>query len=75
MKIKKQIAVMYGTMCAGIAIMFTAYQSAFHHRMNVIESNQLLIIAKLNKMDQESAALLKKQEEMELEIKNLKNAE
>ena len=52
MKIKNPVALMYGVVGVGIGLLVSTHQAVFHHRMNVLESNQLIIIEQLNKIEQ-----------------------
>lgn len=51
MKIKNPVALMYGVVGVGIGLLVSTHQAVFHHRMNVLESNQLIIIEQLNKIE------------------------
>lgn len=51
MKIKNPVALMYGVIGVGIGLLVSTHQAVFHHRMNVLESNQLIIIEQLNKIE------------------------
>lgn len=51
MKIKNPVALMYGVFGVGIGLLVSTHQAVFHHRMNVLESNQLIIIEQLNKIE------------------------
>lgn len=57
MKIKNPVALMYGVVGVGIGLLVSTHQAVFHHRMNVLESNQLIIIEQLNKIDQNTLAV------------------
>lgn len=51
MKIKNPVALMYGVVGVGIGLLVSTHQAVFHYRMNVLESNQLIIIEQLNKIE------------------------
>lgn len=51
MKIKNPVALMYGVVGVGIGLLVSTHQAVFHHRMNVLESNQLIIIEQLNRIE------------------------
>ena len=57
MKIKNPVALMYGVVGVGIGLLVSTHQAVFHHRMNVLESNQLIIIEQLNKIEQNTLAV------------------
>ena len=61
MKIKNPVALMYGIVGVGIGLLVSTHQAVFHHRMNVLESNQLIIIEQLNKIEQNTLAVEKVQ--------------
>ena len=61
MKIKNPVALMYGVVGVGIGLLVSTHQAVFHHRMNVLESNQLIIIEQLNKIEQNTLAVEKVQ--------------
>ena len=61
MKIKNPVALMYGVVGVGIGLLVSTHQAGFHHRMNVLESNQLIIIEQLNKIEQNTLAVEKVQ--------------
>lgn len=61
MKIKNPVALMYGVVGVGIGLLVSTHQAVFHHRMNVLESNQLIIIEQLNKIEQNTLAVEKAQ--------------
>lgn len=51
MKFKNPVALAYGVVGIGIGLLVASHQAVFHHRMNVLESNQLIIIEQLNKIE------------------------
>lgn len=51
MKFKNPVALAYGVVGVGIGLLVSTHQAVFHHRMNVLESNQLIIIEQLNKIE------------------------
>lgn len=57
MKFKNPVALAYGVVGVGIGLLVSTHQAVFHHRMNVLESNQLIIIEQLNKIDQNTLAV------------------
>lgn len=61
MKIKNPVALMYGVVGVGIGLLVSTHQAVFHHRMNVLENNQLIIIEQLNKIKQNTLAVEKAQ--------------
>lgn len=61
MKFKNPVALAYGVVGVGIGLLVSTHQAVFHHRMNVLESNQLIIIEQLNKIEQNTLAVEKAQ--------------
>ena len=61
MKFKNPVALAYGVVGVGIGLLVSTHQAVFHHRMNVLESNQLIIIEQLNKIEQNTLAVEKVQ--------------
>ena len=61
MKIKNPVTLMYGIVGVGIGLLVASHQAVFHHRMNVLESNQLIIIEQLNKIEQNTLTVEKAQ--------------
>lgn len=57
MKFKNPVALAYGVVGIGIGLLVSTHQAVFHHRMNVLEGNQLIIIEQLNKIDQNTLAV------------------
>ena len=57
MKIKNPVALMYGVVGVGIGLLVSTHQAVFHHRMNVLESNQLILIEQLKKIEQNTLAV------------------
>lgn len=59
MKFKNPVALAYGVVGIGIGLLVSTHQAVFHHRMNVLESNQLIIIEQLNRIEQNTLAVEK----------------
>ena len=59
MKIKNPVALAYGVVGVGIGLLVASHQAVFHHRINVLEINQLIIIEQLKRIEENTLAVEK----------------